>query len=58
MPAAISAGKPASDHAGPGVAGLRDSWLDARDEWGREVHQPGSGLHQDDEVETETGFCA
>lgn len=37
---------------------LRDSWLNARDEWGREVHQPGSGLRQDDEVETETGFSA
>lgn len=37
---------------------LRKSWLDARDEWGREVHQPGSGLHQDDDVETEPGFSA
>jgi predicted acetyltransferase len=37
---------------------LRESWLDARSEWGREVHQPGSGLRQDDEVETETGFSA
>jgi predicted acetyltransferase len=37
---------------------LRDSWLDARDEWGRGVHQPGSGLHSDDEVDTEAGFRA
>jgi len=40
------------------TARLWDSWLDARDELGREVHQPGSGLHQDDEVETEAGFSA
>jgi predicted acetyltransferase len=37
---------------------LRDSWLDARDEWGRDVHQPGSGLHADDEVDTEADFSA
>jgi predicted acetyltransferase len=37
---------------------LRDSWLDARDEWGRGAHQPGSGLHTDDEVDTEAGFSA
>jgi predicted acetyltransferase len=37
---------------------LRDSWLDSRDEWGRGVHQPGSGLHPDDEVDTEAGFSA
>jgi hypothetical protein len=35
---------------------LRDSWLDARDEWGRDCHQPGWGLHRDDEVDTEAGF--
>jgi predicted acetyltransferase len=37
---------------------LRDSWLEARDEWGRGVHQPGSELHSDDEVDTEAGFSA
>jgi predicted acetyltransferase len=37
---------------------LRNSWLAARDEWGRGVHQPGSGLHTDDDVETEAGFSA
>lgn len=37
---------------------LRDSWLDARDEWGQGVHQPGSGLHSDDEVDTAAGFSA
>jgi predicted acetyltransferase len=37
---------------------LRDSWLDARGEWGTGVDQPGSGLHTDDEVDTEAGFSA
>jgi len=37
---------------------LRDSWLDARSEWGVGVHQDGSGLHADDEVDTVDGFAA
>jgi predicted acetyltransferase len=37
---------------------LRDSWLDARDEWGQGVDQPGSGLRSGDEVDTEAGFSA
>lgn len=37
---------------------LRDSWLDARDEWGRAEGQPGSGLRADDDVDTEAGFSA
>jgi predicted acetyltransferase len=37
---------------------LRDSWLDARDEWGRGVHQAGSGLEDFDDVETVAGFAA
>lgn len=37
---------------------LRDSWLVARDEWGRGVQQHGSGLHEDDDVDTEAGFSA
>lgn len=37
---------------------LRKSWLDARSEWGAGVHQPGSGLHADDDVDTVDGFAA
>ncbi|BCJ62219.1 GNAT family N-acetyltransferase [Micromonospora endophytica] len=37
---------------------LRDSWLAARDEWGRGVHQDGSGLRDSDEVDTAAGFAA
>jgi predicted acetyltransferase len=37
---------------------LRDSWLDARDEWGLDIHQPGSGFHADDDVDTAAGFSA
>jgi predicted acetyltransferase len=39
-------------------ADLRDSWLESRDEWGRGVHQDGSGLHPEDDVETVAGFSA
>lgn len=39
-------------------AALHDSWLDARDEWGPGVHQDGSGLHPEDEVDTAAGFAA
>lgn len=37
---------------------LHDSWLDARDEWGRGVHQDGSGLRPEDEVDSAAGFSA
>jgi predicted acetyltransferase len=37
---------------------LRDTWLASRDEWGRGVHQDGSGLHPDDDVDTAAGFAA
>ncbi|WP_433788515.1 GNAT family N-acetyltransferase [Actinoplanes sp. CA-252034] len=34
------------------------SWLDSRDEWGRGVHQPGSGLRPADDVDSPEGFAA
>ena len=37
---------------------LHDSWLAARDEWGRGVNQPGAGLHPDDDVDSAAGFSA
>ena len=37
---------------------LRDSWLDARDEWGPGVQQPGAGIHPDDDVDSIKGFSA
>jgi predicted acetyltransferase len=37
---------------------LHRSWLEARDEWGGGVHQPGSGLHSTDEVDSRAGFTA
>jgi len=37
---------------------LPDSWLAARDEWSPGVHQPGAGLHADDDVESDAGFAA
>ncbi|GAA1756147.1 GNAT family N-acetyltransferase [Luedemannella helvata] len=37
---------------------LRDAWLDARDEWGRDVHQDGSGLADTDDIDTVEGFAA
>ncbi|MFI5493669.1 GNAT family N-acetyltransferase [Actinoplanes sp. NPDC051859] len=37
---------------------LHAQWLAARDEWGRGVHQDGSGLRADDEVDTAAGFAA
>ncbi|HEY7325056.1 MAG TPA: GNAT family N-acetyltransferase [Streptosporangiaceae bacterium] len=36
---------------------LRQSWLTARDEWGRGEHQDGSGLHADDDVDSLEGFA-
>ncbi len=37
---------------------LRDSWLASRDEWGQGVHQAGSGLHPEEDVDTAAGFAA
>ncbi|GGQ62750.1 GNAT family N-acetyltransferase [Couchioplanes azureus] len=37
---------------------LHAQWLAARDEWGRGVHQDGSGLRPGDEVDTARGFAA
>ncbi|OJF13805.1 GNAT family N-acetyltransferase [Couchioplanes caeruleus] len=37
---------------------LHAQWLAARDEWGRGVHQDGSGLRPEDEVATAEGFAA
>ncbi|GAB1691465.1 GNAT family N-acetyltransferase [Krasilnikovia sp. M28-CT-15] len=37
---------------------LHLAWLAARDEWGRGVHQDGSGLHTDDDVDSPEGFAA
>jgi predicted acetyltransferase len=37
---------------------LHRSWLDARDEWGRGVHQDGSGPHESPEVDSAAGFAA
>jgi predicted acetyltransferase len=37
---------------------LRDSWLASRAEWGRGVHQDGSGLHPEDDLDTVAGFSA
>jgi predicted acetyltransferase len=40
------------------TAQLRDSWLAAREEWGRGVHQDGAGLTDRDDVDTVEGFSA
>lgn len=37
---------------------LRESWLAARDEWGRDTHQDGTGLHETDDVDSVDGFAA
>jgi predicted acetyltransferase len=37
---------------------LRESWLASRGEWGRGVHQDGSGLHPEDDVDSAAGFSA
>ncbi|WP_422741084.1 GNAT family N-acetyltransferase [Micromonospora sp. WMMD754] len=37
---------------------LHRSWLAARDEWGRGVHQDGAGLRPADDVDTPAGFAA
>lgn len=37
---------------------LHAAWLASRDEWGRGVHQPGSGLRGGDDVDSAEGFAA
>lgn len=37
---------------------LYASWHEARDEWGRGVHQDGSGLRDTDDVDSAAGFAA
>lgn len=39
------------------TAALHSSWIGSRDEWGRGVHQDGSGLRPADEVDTPDGFA-
>ncbi|HYK69280.1 MAG TPA: GNAT family N-acetyltransferase [Streptosporangiaceae bacterium] len=36
---------------------LRESWLAARNEWGLDADQAGSGLHPDDDVDSPEGFA-
>ena len=40
----------------PTVA-LHAAWLEARDDWGRGVHQDGSGLRAGDDVDSPAGFA-
>ena len=40
------------------TARLHRQWLDARDDWGRGVHQDGSGLQPYDDVDSPAGFAA
>ena len=40
------------------TAHLHSSWLESREEWGRGVHQDGTGLHAEDDVESAEGFAA
>jgi predicted acetyltransferase len=42
----------------PPTARLHRAWLESRDEWGRGVHQAGSGLRPGDEVDSPAGFAA
>ncbi|GAA2370111.1 GNAT family N-acetyltransferase [Dactylosporangium salmoneum] len=37
---------------------LHEAWLEARDDWGRDAQQHGSGLGDGDEVDTPEGFAA
>ncbi|MEV8516537.1 GNAT family N-acetyltransferase [Dactylosporangium sp. NPDC051484] len=37
---------------------LHAAWLAARDDWGRGAAQPGSGLGEDDDVDSAAGFAA
>lgn len=40
------------------AARLHRQWLDARDDWGPGIHQDGSGLHAEDDVDSPRGFQA
>ncbi|MEU4623675.1 GNAT family N-acetyltransferase [Actinoplanes sp. NPDC023801] len=40
------------------TARLHASWIESRDEWGRDVHQDGAGLREGDEVDSPEGFGA
>jgi predicted acetyltransferase len=40
------------------TARLHREWLASRDEWGRGVHQDGSGLTGEDDVDSPEGFAA
>ncbi len=40
------------------TARLHRRWLAARDDWGRGVHQDGSGLRPGDDVDSADGFAA
>jgi predicted acetyltransferase len=42
----------------PPTPRLHAAWLAARDDWGLGVHQDGSGLAPDDDVDTAEGFAA
>jgi predicted acetyltransferase len=37
---------------------VQAAWLASRDDWGRGVHQDGSGLRPTDDVDTHEGFAA
>jgi predicted acetyltransferase len=41
----------------PPTTTLHKPWLDARDDWGRGVHQDGSGLRDFDDVDSPEGFA-
>jgi len=40
------------------TAALHRQWLELRDDFGRGVHLAGSGLHDDDDVDSAAGFAA
>lgn len=40
------------------TARLHRQWLESHADWGPGVHQDGSGLHEDDDVESADGFAA
>jgi predicted acetyltransferase len=40
------------------TADLHESWLESREEWGRGVHQAGTGLGPDTDVDSPEGFAA
>ncbi len=39
------------------TADLHDAWLRSRDDWGRGTHQDGSGLRDEDDVDSADGFA-